>query len=271
MNVQTDNSNKLVEFSNLANAEDYSNIESFIQYTNRFSYFFPYPAYIIDYYKQKFIYVSEEFSRLCGIPVKAILKSGFLFYLTHIPMEELVLLNELNNVWLSFLARNSLQRDVQKKYSISFNVHLKSLNKNVILINHILFPLTLDVYRNIRLAFCVISYSASKNINNIIFEQRDENKSYEYNIKTKQWLTKKKIKLSEQEFNVLLLSAQGLTIDKVAEELRIKQITVKFHRKNILYKMGVKNISEAIMRAINNKLLFSTFLNFFLFWQPTFF
>jgi DNA-binding NarL/FixJ family response regulator len=51
--------------------------------------------------------------------------------------------------------------------------------------------------------------------------------------------------LSAREWDVLALTAQGLTNPQIAEALSVSENTVKFHLQNIFQKLGVSNRTEA--------------------------
>ena len=62
-------------------------------------------------------------------------------------------------------------------------------------------------------------------------------------------------KLSEREFQIMLLLAEGKSSREIAEELFISEKTVGTHRLRIMQKMGMKKNSELTFYAINNKLI----------------
>ena len=61
--------------------------------------------------------------------------------------------------------------------------------------------------------------------------------------------------LTPREIEVLSLVSKGLTSKIAAEKLFISELTVVKHRKNIIKKLGVKNITEAVSFATNNKII----------------
>lgn len=62
-------------------------------------------------------------------------------------------------------------------------------------------------------------------------------------------------KLSEREFQIMLLLAKGKSSRVVAGELFISEKTVSTHRLRIMQKMGMKKNSDLTFYAINNKLI----------------
>lgn len=64
-----------------------------------------------------------------------------------------------------------------------------------------------------------------------------------------------KFNLTDREIEVLLLLADGLQYQQIAEKLAISISTVKFHQNNIFSKLGVQTRSEALVIAVKNNLL----------------
>jgi two-component system invasion response regulator UvrY len=62
-------------------------------------------------------------------------------------------------------------------------------------------------------------------------------------------------KLSEREFQVMVLLAKGKSVTEIAEEIFISDKTVSTYRARILEKMGMKNNAELTIYAIRNNLI----------------
>ena len=61
--------------------------------------------------------------------------------------------------------------------------------------------------------------------------------------------------LSNREFQVMRMIAEGKTVKTIADELSLSVKTVSTHRSRLLTKMNMKNNAEIIHYAINNHLL----------------
>ncbi len=75
----------------------------------------------------------------------------------------------------------------------------------------------------------------------------------EENIKHK--LTRKKIKISRREQEVLHFICKGFTNKEIAEKLFLSTRTIDNHRANLITKLGVKNTAELVAFSIKNKLV----------------
>jgi DNA-binding CsgD family transcriptional regulator len=233
---------------------DYKNAKQYLQVVEAFAQTMHQCVYIIDNYKQGFLYVSDNPLFLCGHSAQDVKKSGYNFYLDHVPPEELTMLLEINEAAVQFYNKTPVSERLN--YTISYDFHLIQPNKRRILINHKLTPLMLDDEHNIWLALCVVTHSPNNKAGNIMITKRGEKQkvSLRYDPSSKEWITQKRIKLTPRQKEILALSAQGITMNAIAKELDISSDTVKLHKKNIFEKLGVKNMVEAIHYATNNNL-----------------
>ena len=60
---------------------------------------------------------------------------------------------------------------------------------------------------------------------------------------------------SERENEIIVLIAEGLTNEQIAEQLFLSKHTVNTHRKNIMAKLGVKNTAGIVMYAVKTNLV----------------
>jgi DNA-binding CsgD family transcriptional regulator len=233
---------------------DYKNAKQYLQVVEAFAQTMHQSVYVIDNYKQGFLYVSDNPLFLCGQSPQDVRKSGYSFYLNHIPSDELTMLLEINEAGTQLY--NKLPQNERLNYTISYDFHLIQPNNRRILINHKLTPLVLDEKNNIWLALCVVTHSPNKEPGNIIVTKRGEKQKVllRYDLSKKEWTTHKRIRLTQRQKEILALSAQGITMNEIAKELEISSDTVKLHKKNIFEKLGVKNMVEAIHYATNYNL-----------------
>ncbi|MBX2910078.1 MAG: response regulator transcription factor [Chitinophagales bacterium] len=64
-----------------------------------------------------------------------------------------------------------------------------------------------------------------------------------------------KIPLSDREKVLLQLVAKGHTSGEIAKLLFISEPTVTTHRSNIMKKLQVRNMAEAVAHSLRNKLI----------------
>ncbi|RLK07692.1 response regulator transcription factor [Tenacibaculum discolor] len=209
--------------------------------------------YVIDYQKKGFEYVSENPLFLCGHTPKEVEEMGYLFYFNYVISEDVELLLKINTIGFDFYDKIPLKERIA--HSISYDFQLKNQEGKSFLINHKLTPIFLTEEGKIWKAICIISLSNEQNSGNIKISKKGENKIFKYDLNGNYWKTEEKIELSKREKEILRFSVRGYTINEMSEPICVSPDTVKFHRKKLFEKLGVTNISEAIVYATNNKLI----------------
>ena len=209
--------------------------------------------YIIDYYKRGFLYVSDNPLFLCGHPPAQVLNLGYLFYLNNVPEKDLELLLEINEAGFKFY--KDVPPPNRLEYIIEYDFHLIQPNKQLLLINHKLTPLVMDKRFNLWLALCIVSHSSNNTAGNINIRKKGDSKIFEYDLELKEWRLKSKLSLTSTQKEILRLSIQGYTMEEIGKKIHLSLSTIKFHKKNIFKKLDVKNISEAILFAMNSNIL----------------
>ena len=63
------------------------------------------------------------------------------------------------------------------------------------------------------------------------------------------------VSLSERENEIIILIAEGLTNQQIADQLFLSNHTINTHRKNIMSKLGVKNTAGIVMYAVKTNLV----------------
>ena len=231
---------------------DYSQVDEYIRSAEAFSRSTYQSVYIIDYFKQKFLYVSPNPMFLCGLTPEQMMKLGYRFYLEYVPEDEQPMLLTLNRAGFSFY--NDIPVDERKDWYISYDFNILNDGRRI-LVNHKLTPLALTSDGRIWLALCVVSASTHNDAGHIEMHRVDSSDFFEYNLTTRRWDRRQMPTLTDGEKAVLTLSIQGYTMSEIADRICLSPDTIKKYRQRIFEKLDVRNISEAIVAATNNKLL----------------
>ena len=164
----------------------------------------------------------------------------------------LVLL-KINTIGFDFYEK--LPEEARKEYSISYDFHLKNEENKTFLIHQKLTPLFLTESGKVWKAICFVSLSTQQNSGNIIITKKDGLKKITYDLEANCWKEMQKVELSSREKELLQYSIRGYTIHDISEKMYISPDTVKFHRKKMFVKLGVRTIYEAISYATIHKLV----------------
>lgn len=100
----TDIKDFFIASNTVSNAPDYDSIvlSTLVQTVEAFARVTYQSVYLIDYYRQEFLYVSDNPLFLCGHTAKEVKELGYRFYLEHVPEEEQKMLVELNSNGFKF-------------------------------------------------------------------------------------------------------------------------------------------------------------------------
>lgn len=234
------------------NEDRYKHVQLLIDAAMAFSRSTNQSVYIIDYFKQGFIYVSNSLAFLCGEDVDKIREFGYELYLRHVPKEEQKMLLEINEK--GFTKFESIPFNERCDYTISYDFNITCGRKKT-LINHKLTPLILNEDGRIWLALCTMSPSARKEPGHIMLRRQKSSTYFRYDLETHRWCEEKEIALSEVERNILLLSARGYTMVQIANQVCKSIDTIKTYKRNIFNRFDVTSIVEALTYATNYGLI----------------
>lgn len=142
------------------------------------------------------------------------------------------------------------------KNHLSLSCHLHSdTTRQPILFNHKLTPLTFSENGNVRLALCSMSFAATPETGKLSVTNHKTKITLEYSDTRHAWEEKKMIELSAAEKAVLVLSAQGHTINEIAGIICKSVDSVKSCKRGIFKKTGLHKITEVIIYAQNHNLI----------------
>jgi DNA-binding CsgD family transcriptional regulator len=183
-----------------------------------------------------------------------VLGMGYDFYFNNVPKQDLELLSLINNLGFDFYDKLPAT-DERKLYSISYDFHLKGKYEKSVLINHKLTPLFLDENGSVWKSLCIVSLSHDQNSGNVTINKQGSDVFWKLDLSKKVWIVKDRSKLKKKELEILRLYAQGLTIKQIAERMFVSPDTIKYYRKKIFEIFGVKNFTEALSFATDNKII----------------
>ena len=100
----TDIKDFFIASNTVHNAPDYDSnvLSTLVQTVEAFARVTYQSVYLIDCYRQEFLYVSDNPLFLCGHTSKEVKELGYSFYLEHVPEDEQKMLVELNSSGVKF-------------------------------------------------------------------------------------------------------------------------------------------------------------------------
>lgn len=208
--------------------------------------------YVIDCYKNEFIYTSYNLGKICGMDSDSVKNMGYNFYVYHMLPDDIDVLLKAKDKALEFLYNQPIADRVN--YSISCNLSI-IINKRERIICHKVTPLALSKDGKIWLVMCAISLGTGEALSNIIMKKSGSVNFLKYSIIKNKWEEFQEVTLNNIEVEVLMLSAQGYTMTEIAKNIHKSIDTVKAYKKSIFQRMNVINITEALTYAQNHQLI----------------
>ncbi len=238
----------------LISEASYESLGNLIDEIDAFSRLTYKSVYIIDYYRRNFLYVAPNPLFLCGYTPDEVKESGYNFYIENVPQEDLKFLLEINVKGFEFL--KNIPAEEKKEYTISYCFHIinKESGKKQ-LINHQITPLRLTKSGEVWLALCVASIPSNGTSGEILMSRNGAGTQWRYSREGCRWKEEPRYELKDLERDVLKYSMMGYTMNEIAEIVHRSFDTVKVYRKQILEKLGAENIAEAIVIAMNHRLI----------------
>lgn len=210
--------------------------------------------YVVDYYKQNFLYVADNPLFLGALSADEVREKNFEYYINHIYDTDLSLFLEIHNAFFSFISDMPVEN--RTEYTLHHSFRIKTKTNKIIPVNHKHTPLRLTSEGQVWLALCTVSISSGENMDSIEITHRYGSNKWQYNIQIQKWEKNSYvIELSQEEKEVLRLASQGYTMDKIADCMYKSPDTVKGYRKHIFDKFGTNNITQALTYAINRQLI----------------
>ena len=208
--------------------------------------------YVIDYFKREFLHVASNPLFLGGHTAEQMKKMGYRFYIEHVPENEQAMLLEINAA--GFKKFNKIPFEERDGFFISYDFHIED-GENRFLINHKMTPFAYADDGRLWLAMCVVSLSSHSEPGHIELRKKGAPSYWEYSLDYHRWITKETVKLRPQERQVLILSAQGLTVAQIADTMNRSIDTVKTYKRVMFKRLGTRSITEALTLATNSGMI----------------
>jgi DNA-binding CsgD family transcriptional regulator len=209
--------------------------------------------FIIDFYRNNYFYISPILLFNCGYRDEEIKQMGQLFPNIVIYEEDKQKQIEMKNDAFNFI--ESLEEKRLFHLSLFSTHRLIDKNMSVFSILNQYKPFLLDDDNNIWMLLGTSYFSTKNHFIESYIELEDKKERYLYSPKKKKFVLSHSMSISHQERKILVMASMGYTSKEIALKMNISLSTVKYHKQNILMKLNVKNIPEAILYSHSHCLI----------------
>ncbi len=209
-------------------------------------------AYILDFKNEKILYATRNCSLLMGSTLEDINTHGLRYYEQIVLPEDVGMLAQANARALDMFYSYTTENRPDAYYT--FDLRMRGPGGKTVLVNHKITVLDLTVSGTLRLGLCVISFPTVDRPGNAYLKWNDHSKVMQV-MSTGQLAEVNTQKLTPKAMAILRLASSGKTEVEIAKQLGLSLYTVKWHKKQIFARLGVRNIAEAIQWMNNHKRL----------------
>ncbi len=211
------------------------------------------PMHITGFEDYNLYYMSPSYMELAGYSEADVFAGGFPFLYDIILPEDLVLIKELK-ANLSTLKLAPLRNEAQCEYSVHFNYRIRHKDGSLIHLECRMLPVGFIKDRpNFLLAYVRKTEDKFKRKFEMHFFSKDT--CYVFDIHSNKFVLQDKKMLKEIEIQILELVSRGARESTMVKLIGLDINMIKYHKKNIMKKLSVQSMNEALYYALKNNIL----------------
>jgi DNA-binding NarL/FixJ family response regulator len=231
-------------------------------------------AYIIDFRKECFRYVSNHELFLSGHSVDEVMRLGYDFYPRIVHPDDKSLLKK---IFLEILkvCRDTEQPNNLHCFSFTVRIRMYPLHRGrheYLMIYHKLVPIFVD--GQVRFGVCLLTCAATeklyedadrdsnKDSGNLRLYYKDNERFDEYSFIDDEWESHKTTHLTKEEKIILVSAMNGECNKSNIKELHVFCENLQHIQAKLYKKLGVRTVRQAFIYSINHPLIFNRSDNF---------
>lgn len=230
----------------------YQNMDILINAAKAFSRCTYQSVALMDHLKQKTIYTSDRLYEWLGYKLEDKETIDFQTLMNHIVEEDREMLQESNQQVAALFKSFSAEERLCSHVSCHFRLYMGQQKK---LFRHSFTPIALMEDGQIWLSLCTASIPSESSPGHTQVSCDCNDFYYQYSFEQHEWIKEKKRLLNVNEREILILSAQGYTMEQIADYMCKSSATIKSNKQGIFSKLSVNSISEALSYAYTHKLI----------------
>lgn len=212
-------------------------------------------AYILDYENERILYATKGSSLFLESYLEDIRREGYLYFKKFMQEEDVEMIALCNAKVFEYFYSLPLHKRLKFSGYFTYDMKIRDRKGKVNLINKKITILDLTNDGVIRLGLCVISYPTTEKPGNAYLKLNDNSIVLQYMPSIDKFVEVKTQRLTSKAMTILKLASNGKTEAEISDLLGISLPTVKYHKKKIFDRLGVKNTAEAIQWMNNQKRL----------------
>ncbi|HAC20733.1 MAG TPA: hypothetical protein DCF91_01385 [Porphyromonadaceae bacterium] len=211
------------------------------------------PMHITGFNDYNLYYMSPSYMELSGYTEADVYAEGFSFLHQIIYPQDLEVINELK-VSLASNKLSSLYEEKLSDYTVHFNYRIYHKDGSLIHLDCKMIPIGFIKDKpNFFLSYIRKSEDKFKRKFEIHFFTKQ--KCYVYDEYTNKLVLQERKRLKDIELHILDLISKGARENTIVKQTGLDINMIKYHKKNIMKKLSVQNMNEALYYALKNNIL----------------
>lgn len=211
------------------------------------------PMHITGFDDYNLYYMSPSYMELSGYSEAEVSAGGFSFLYDIILPEDLVLIKDLKSN-LSTHKLLPLRNGLQSDYSIHFNYRIRHKDGSLIHLECRMLPVGFIQDRP-NFLLCYVHKTDDKFKRKFEMHFFSKDVCYVFDTHSNKFILQDKKMLKEIELQILALVSRGARESTMVKQTGLDINMIKYHKKNIMKKLSVQSMNEALYFALKNNLL----------------
>ena len=199
------------------------------------------------------LYCSREVLDLLGYSLEEVIETNGFFFSKILHAEDSDFVGKVSQDIKSLLLKYNNETNFLHYY-IRFFFRLKHKSADIISTGCTIYPLLYDRGKTL---FSVITLNENIHLDKYACEVcfYKAKQRYLYSLKDQSFVPEYKLLLKSIEYTILLMVANGEREHTISRKLSVDFNTVKYHKKNIMSKLSVRSMPEAVYQALRKGIL----------------
>lgn len=202
---------------------------------------------IIDVEEEKFVCVSDNYSRLTNSSVAYIEEVGFKWYDDVFDQESIITLKAIDLKFKSMIS--SGMKELDEDFTFTCVLRLKNTRRKNALVQYTITPLCIHLDGLKHLMLTTMQYTHFKNQGHL--EVGTKEGVFLYDSVTNVWERRASFHVSDADSDLVAFSLRGLSGKEIAKQKFVTDEAVKSQKSRMYIRFGVSSMEEAIGKLFN--------------------
>ena len=230
----------------------YNKAELVLEKIQAFSLFVREAIYVVDLFRGKIAFASESLCSLCGVQITDLANNGEDFFKQMVSEKDLPMVMEVKDSVVALFSQNS--EFFGALYRMDFDFHLKIGKTEKLFHQRAISLLRTEEGKDWLVLFSLFP-SRAKKAGNVTIQKMGEKDFLSYDFSLHDWKRNTMVRLTDNEKQIITLSAYGFSGKEIADIMFRSYNTIKTYKRHLLRKLNAADMNEVIAYCNNHEML----------------